>query len=48
MLHRHLDADLGQALTEEALMEEVSLRSADFKEGIAALRERRPARFEGR
>ena len=48
MLHRHLDADLGQALTEEALMEEVSLRTADFKEGIASLRERRPARFEGR
>lgn len=48
MLHRHLDADLGQALTEEALMEEVSLRSADFKEGIASLRERRRPNYEGR
>jgi 2-(1,2-epoxy-1,2-dihydrophenyl)acetyl-CoA isomerase len=48
MLHRHLDADLGQALVQEALMEEVSLRSADFKEGIAALRERRTPNYEGR
>jgi len=48
MLHRHLDANLSQALTQEALTEEVSLRSADFKEGIASLRERRPPRFEGR
>jgi 2-(1,2-epoxy-1,2-dihydrophenyl)acetyl-CoA isomerase len=48
MLHRHLDANLTQALAEEALTEEISLRSADFKEGIASLRERRPPRFEGR
>ncbi|MEU7816576.1 enoyl-CoA hydratase-related protein [Pseudonocardia sp. NPDC049154] len=48
MLHRHLDADLGQALREESLMEEVSLRSADFKEGIASLRERRAPNYEGR
>ena len=48
MLHRHLDANLAQALTQEALTEEISLRSADFKEGIASLRERRPPRFEGR
>lgn len=48
MLHRHLDADLEQALIEEALMEEVSLRTTDFKEGIASMRERRPAQFEGR
>jgi 2-(1,2-epoxy-1,2-dihydrophenyl)acetyl-CoA isomerase len=48
MLHRHLDADLGQALTEESRMEEVSLRSADFKEGIASLRERRPPNYQGR
>ena len=48
MLHRHLDTDLGHALAEESLMEEVTLRSADFKEGIAALRERRAPRFQGR
>jgi 2-(1,2-epoxy-1,2-dihydrophenyl)acetyl-CoA isomerase len=48
MIHRHLDADLGNALAEESLMEEVSLRSADFKEGIAALRERRAPNYEGR
>jgi 2-(1,2-epoxy-1,2-dihydrophenyl)acetyl-CoA isomerase len=48
MLHRHLDANLTQALAQEALTEEISLRSADFKEGIASLRNRRPPRFEGR
>jgi 2-(1,2-epoxy-1,2-dihydrophenyl)acetyl-CoA isomerase len=48
LLHRHLDATLSQALAQEALTEEISLRSADFKEGIASLRERRPPRFEGR
>ncbi|OCB27465.1 hypothetical protein A5674_18270 [Mycobacterium malmoense] len=48
MLHRHLDADLQQALIEEALTEEISLRTADFKEGIASMRERRAPQFEGR
>ena len=48
MLHRHMDVDLGHALTEEALVEEVAVRSPDFREGIAALRERRVPRYEGR
>lgn len=48
LLHRNLDADLGQSLTQEGLMEEVSLRSVDFKEGIASLREKRPPRYQGR
>lgn len=48
MLHRHMDVDMGHALTEEALMEEVSVRSPDFREGIAALREHRVPRYEGR
>jgi 2-(1,2-epoxy-1,2-dihydrophenyl)acetyl-CoA isomerase len=48
LVHRNLDADLSQALTQEGLMEEVSLRSADFKEGIASLRQKRDADYTGR
>jgi len=48
LVHRNLDVDLSQALVQEALMEEVSLRSADFKEGIASLREKRDADYTGR
>jgi 2-(1,2-epoxy-1,2-dihydrophenyl)acetyl-CoA isomerase len=47
LVHRHLDATLAQALTQEGLMEEVSLRSADFKEGIASLREKRDPDYTG-
>jgi len=32
----------------EALMLEMSSRTADFREGLRAFSERRPARFEGR
>jgi 2-(1,2-epoxy-1,2-dihydrophenyl)acetyl-CoA isomerase len=45
--NRNLDADLTQALANEALSQEVCLRSRDFEEGIAAFRERRPPVFEG-
>lgn len=48
LVHRNLDADLSQALVQEGLMEEVSLRSADFKEGIASLRQKRDADYTGR
>lgn len=48
LLHRNLDADLSQALVQEELMEEISLRSADFKEGIASLREKRDPDYTGR
>jgi 2-(1,2-epoxy-1,2-dihydrophenyl)acetyl-CoA isomerase len=48
LVHRNLDADLSQALIQEGLMEEVSLRSADFKEGIASLRQKRDADYTGR
>jgi 2-(1,2-epoxy-1,2-dihydrophenyl)acetyl-CoA isomerase len=48
LVHRNLDADLSQALAQEGLMEEVSLRSADFKEGIASLRQKRDADYTGR
>lgn len=48
LVHRNLDGNLSQALDQEALMEEASLRSADFKEGIASLREKRDPRYTGR
>lgn len=48
LLHRNLDADLSQALVQEELTEEISLRSADFKEGIASLRQKRDPDYTGR
>lgn len=47
LIHRNADADIGMALHNEEFGEEVSLRSMDFREGIAALRERRTPKFEG-
>jgi 2-(1,2-epoxy-1,2-dihydrophenyl)acetyl-CoA isomerase len=40
--------DLGAALHAEELAVELAVRSPDFKEGIAAFRERRPPRYTGR
>lgn len=48
LLHRNLELDLDQSLAAEAMALEVSLRSMDFKEGIAAFQERRPATYSGR
>ncbi|MET7770980.1 hypothetical protein [Nocardia sp. NPDC005366] len=47
MLDRHLEVDLAQALTNESTFEKISTRSADFKEGIASLRERRESEYRG-
>jgi enoyl-CoA hydratase/carnithine racemase len=41
-------ADFEAALQWEALAQPVTLATADLQEGIAAAREKRPARFEGR
>ncbi len=47
-IQRALDASLADAMEAEANALELSSRSPDFKEGLAAFREKRPARFEGR
>lgn len=47
LLHAGRDASLDQQLRNEALALELSSRSHDFREGMAAFRERRPPRFEG-
>jgi 2-(1,2-epoxy-1,2-dihydrophenyl)acetyl-CoA isomerase len=48
LLHRNLELDLDQSLAAESMALEISLRSADFKEGIAAFMERRPANYTGK
>jgi 2-(1,2-epoxy-1,2-dihydrophenyl)acetyl-CoA isomerase len=47
LVHRNLDADLPLALAQESMTEEASLRSADFKEGIASLMQKRDADYTG-
>lgn len=47
LLHRALAADLGAAMAEEGFIQELALRSKDFKEGIASFLEHRPANFTG-
>ncbi|MCV7260085.1 enoyl-CoA hydratase/isomerase family protein [Mycobacterium shimoidei] len=43
-----LHAALGQAMTQELYNVELACRTADFKEGLDAFRERRPPQFRGR
>jgi len=47
-IHAALDGGVVDAMADEALMLEMSSRTADFREGLRAFTERRPARFEGR
>lgn len=47
LVHRSLEASLTQALEQEAFVEELAIRSGDFKEGLAAFVEKRQPRFRG-
>jgi 2-(1,2-epoxy-1,2-dihydrophenyl)acetyl-CoA isomerase len=46
-IHRSLDTGLAPAMQGEAFALELSSRTADFKEGLLAFKERRAAKFEG-
>jgi 2-(1,2-epoxy-1,2-dihydrophenyl)acetyl-CoA isomerase len=48
LVHQGAGLDLERHLANEAFAMELSSRSDDFREGIAALREKRPPRFQGR
>jgi 2-(1,2-epoxy-1,2-dihydrophenyl)acetyl-CoA isomerase len=48
LLHAGRDSSLDQQFRNEAFALELSSRTADFREGMAAFRERRPPVFEGR
>jgi 2-(1,2-epoxy-1,2-dihydrophenyl)acetyl-CoA isomerase len=46
-IHRSLETGLADAMQNESFALELSSRTADFKEGLVAFREKRPARFTG-
>jgi 2-(1,2-epoxy-1,2-dihydrophenyl)acetyl-CoA isomerase len=48
LLHEGAGVSLDQHLANEAFAMELSSRTDDFREGLAAFREKRPPRFEGR
>jgi len=48
LIHRNVDSDLTNALQNEAIYEELAVRSDDFKEGMRAFVQRRPPEFTGR
>jgi 2-(1,2-epoxy-1,2-dihydrophenyl)acetyl-CoA isomerase len=47
LLHRNLEVTLASALQNEAVYEELAVRSDDFKEGMRSFAERRPPEFTG-
>ena len=48
LLHTNLESGLAVAMQNEAIYEELGVRSDDFKEGIRSFAEKRPPRFTGR
>jgi 2-(1,2-epoxy-1,2-dihydrophenyl)acetyl-CoA isomerase len=48
LLHEGANTTLEQHLASEAFALELSSRTEDFREGLAAMREKRPPRFGGR
>lgn len=48
LMHRALDVDLADALSNEAFALEIAARSKDFKEGLAAFAQKRAPRYDGR
>ncbi len=48
LMHRSQEQSLEQSLTNEAFALELSSRGKDFREGLAAFKEKRPPSFEGR
>jgi 2-(1,2-epoxy-1,2-dihydrophenyl)acetyl-CoA isomerase len=46
-MHRALETSLSEAMESESIALELTSRSADFKEGLAAFSERRTPKFEG-
>lgn len=48
LVHHGLDHDLRTHMDTEAMVVEMTIRSDDFKEGIKAMKQRRPPEFTGR
>jgi 2-(1,2-epoxy-1,2-dihydrophenyl)acetyl-CoA isomerase len=48
LIHRNIDADLTSALQNEAIYEEVAVRSDDFKEGMRSFVQKRRPDYTGR
>ncbi len=44
-VYKHLNRELGEAMSESTRWMEESLRQDDFKEGVASFVEKRPANF---
>ncbi len=47
LIHRASETGLAEALENEAYAEELAIRTSDFKEGLAAFRDRRGPKFSG-